>query len=101
MELVDGETREWTIDPSALGLERASLEDLAGGDASENAATIRAVLEGESGARGDIVALNAAAGLVAAGRADGMEHGLSLAREAIGSGSALRSLEALVEVSNG
>ena len=100
IELKDGATTEWTIDPTALGLESAPLEAVAGADAAANAATIRAVLEGREGAARDIVVLNAAAGLVAAGRATGMEDGLESARDAIDSGGAQRALEALIAVSN-
>ena len=100
VELADGATREWTIDPAALGLPPATLDDVAGGDADANAATIRAIFEGATGPRRDIVALNAAAGLVAAGRGDGMDDALALAQETIDSGNALRALDALVAVSN-
>ena len=100
IELKDGVTTEWTIDPTALGLESAPLEAVAGGDAASNAATIRGVLEGREGAARDIVVLNAAAGLVAAGLAAGMEEGLESARDAIGSGGARRALEALIAISN-
>ncbi|MFN2587976.1 MAG: anthranilate phosphoribosyltransferase [Actinomycetota bacterium] len=100
-ELVDGEVRRWTIDPADLGLPVAPLEAVAGGAAGENAATIRAVLAGERGPRRDIVLLNAAAGLVAAGRAQEMARGLELATEAVDSGEAARRLDLLVEVSTG
>jgi anthranilate phosphoribosyltransferase len=100
VELVDGETREWTIDPVELGLDVSPLEAVAGGDAAANAATIRAVFDGATGPRRDIVVLNAAAGLLAAGRAGDIRSGLDLAADAIDSGGAARVLDSLVEVSN-
>ena len=100
VEINDGATSEWTIDPAELGLKPASLEAIAGGDAAENAATIRSVLSGESGPRRDIVLLNAAAGLVAASRADDMKSGLDLAADSVDSGNATRALDLLIEASN-
>ena len=99
VELRDGEVHRWKIKPSELGLARASLGDVSGGTADENAAHIRAVLSGEGGPRRDIVLLNAAAGLVAAGVADDLSAGLERAAEAIDSGAARGSLDLLVETS--
>jgi anthranilate phosphoribosyltransferase len=100
-ELVEGEVRHWTIDPAELGLPVSPLEALAGGSAEENAATIRSVLGGEAGPKRDIVVLNAAAGLVAAGRAEDMAAGLTLATESLDSGEAARRLDLLVSASRG
>ena len=100
VELNGGTTSEWTIDPAELGLEPASLDDIAGGDAAENAATIRSVLSGATGPQRDIVLLNAAAGLVAASRTDDMKAGLDLAADAVDSGGATRALDLLIEASN-
>jgi anthranilate phosphoribosyltransferase len=97
----DGEPqfRVWELDPSSLGLPPASLEDLAGGDASVNAAFARSVLGGERGPRFDIVALNAAAGLVVGGRCPDLVSGLELARSTLSDGSAASCLERLATVS--
>ncbi|MGH2808459.1 MAG: anthranilate phosphoribosyltransferase [Actinomycetota bacterium] len=100
VELDEGETREWTIDPAELGLERSPLEAIAGGEAAENAAAIREVFDGTPGPKRDVVLLNAAAGLVAAGRADDMKAALELADDSVDSGSAARALDALIRVSN-
>ncbi|MDQ3916688.1 MAG: anthranilate phosphoribosyltransferase [Actinomycetota bacterium] len=100
-ELTGGEISRWTIDPEELGLPVAPLEAVAGGTAEENAATIRAVLGGEPGPKRDIVLLNAAAGLVAADRAQDMAAGLSLAAESVDSGEAPRRLDLLVAASTG
>lgn len=100
LELVDGRTREWTLDPGDLGFASADLSELAGGSAEENAALVRDVLSGRSGPRRDIVVLNAAAGLLAVGIAANIEEGAALSAEAIDSGAAQRALEQLVAVSN-
>jgi len=100
LELKDGTTTEWTIDPTALGLEPAPLDAIAGGDAAENARAVRSLLAGEKGPKRDVVVLNAAAGLVAAGRVGDMKAGLAMAADAIDSGGAARALDLLVEASN-
>jgi anthranilate phosphoribosyltransferase len=100
VELKDGTVARWTIDPAELGIEPASVDDLAGGDAGGNADLIRRVLDGEKGARRDVVVLNAAAGLVAAGIAEGMEDGLDRAGASIDRGDAAAALARMAEVSN-
>ncbi len=100
VEWKTGEVSRWTLDPSELGLETAPLDAIAGGSADENAAMIRTVLAGEKGPRRDIVVLNAAAGLVAAGFASDVSSGITAAAGAIDSGRAGESLERLVAVSN-
>lgn len=100
VELAGGETREWTLVPGDLGLPPASLDDIAGGTAEENAGLVTRVLDGERGPRRDIVVLNAAAGLLAADRASSIEDGMALAANAIDSGAARRTLDSLVAVSN-
>jgi anthranilate phosphoribosyltransferase len=87
------------VEPAALGLAPASLEDLRGGDAATNAAAARRVLEGERGAHRDIVVLNAGAALAVCGRARSLEDGLSLAQASVDSGRARAVLEGLVRVS--
>jgi anthranilate phosphoribosyltransferase len=99
VELRDGELHRWTIDPAELGLDRADLDAVSGGTADENAAHIRSVLKGDGGPRRDIVLLNAAAGLVAAGAAEDMASGLERAAGAVDSGAATGTLERLVETS--
>ncbi|MGH2777322.1 MAG: anthranilate phosphoribosyltransferase [Actinomycetota bacterium] len=99
VELRDGDVHQWTIDPDELGLAPATLDEISGGTAEDNAAHIRRVFEGERGPRRDIVALNAAAGLVAAGVAEDMPAGLVRAIETIDSGAATTTLDLLVETS--
>lgn len=99
VELVSGKIRRGEVNPEELGLEPAPEEAIRGGTAEANAATIRAVLAGERGPRRDIVLLNAAAGLVAAGRASDLKEGLTGAAGAVDSGAAATALDRLVEVS--
>src|SRR5947209_1448649 len=68
-EAREGTVRSYEVEPEEFGLEPATLQEIAGGDAEENAEIIRAVVGGEKSARRDVVLLNAAAALVAAGRA--------------------------------
>lgn len=95
-----GEVRSFRLDPAQLGLPAAAPGDLLGGDARRNAEIVRAILGGEEGAPRDVVLLNAAAGLVAAGTAETMEAGLEGARESIGSGAAAAALSELVQTSS-
>jgi anthranilate phosphoribosyltransferase len=83
------------IDAGALGLARASTSSLAGGDPATNATLLEAVLRGESGARRDVVLLNAGAALLAAGRTETLESGIELAALTIDAGLATQLLERL------
>jgi anthranilate phosphoribosyltransferase len=96
-EVRDGQLRVYEIAPEDFGLPRAGLETLAGGDAQENAAIIRAILEGERSSRRDVVLLNAAAALVAAGHADRIADAIPLAAYAIDSGHARQRLQLLAD----
>ena len=74
------------FEPSDFGVERSGLDELAGGDAAANAEILRRVFDGEKGPRRDVVVMNAALALVAAGLADGPRAGADRAREAIDGG---------------
>ena len=91
--------KRYRIKPQDFGVGRAPREDLTGGDAAANAKIIRDILDGERGPRRDFVCINAAAALVAAGRAADFRKGASLAAKAIDSGLARIKLEALIEFS--
>jgi len=84
------------ISPEDFGVPRSRLEELSGGDAQENAALVREVLAGRPGPRRDVVLINAAAALLAAGQARNWKHGVELAAQSIDSGAAAAKLEALV-----
>lgn len=98
-DVAGGEVRSFRLDAAELGLPAARVADLQGGDAQRNAEIVRAVLAGDQGAPRDVVLLNAAAGLVAAGRARTMADGLTAGRESIGSGAAAAALDELVRTS--
>src|SRR5215469_1806020 len=100
-----GEVRgEWVrlyeITPEQFGLERSPLNTISGGDLQANAQIIREVLDGKKSSRRDIVLMNAAAALVAAGRADSLADGMPLDVQSLDSGAARKKLEGLVEFTN-
>jgi anthranilate phosphoribosyltransferase len=90
----------YRVKPEDFGLSRSPRAPLAGGDAATNAQIIRRILEGEPGPRRDFVCINAAAALVAAGRAPDFKVGTLLACKSIDSGAAKARLNALIEFSN-
>jgi anthranilate synthase/phosphoribosyltransferase len=100
-ELRDGWIRQYAFDPREYGFEYCTAAELKGGGAKDNALIVRSVLSGEKGPRRDVVVLNAAAALIAAGKADDFKTAVSLAQQSIDSGSALRSLDALAAFSGG
>ena len=99
-EAREGMVRSYEIEPEEFGMSRGTLADIAGGDADENAAIIRAVLSGEKSPRRDVVLLNSAAALVAAGRAEHLAQAVPLAAKSIESGAAAQKLEALARFSS-
>jgi anthranilate phosphoribosyltransferase len=99
-EVRDGQVHTYEVTPEEFGLARASLSTISGGDAAANAAIIRRILEGEKSACRDVVVLNAAATLVAAGKARHITDGVPQAVQAIDSGAALKKLEGLIAFSH-
>jgi anthranilate phosphoribosyltransferase len=99
-EWKDGAVRRFQVTPEDAGLPRADLSELRGGDADENAAALRALLDGAPGAYRDIVLMNAAAALVVADRAADLREGASLAASVIDDGRAQTALSELVRVTN-
>jgi anthranilate phosphoribosyltransferase len=91
-----GFVTRYTVVPEDFEVEEAPLEAIRGGSPAENAATIRGIFDGASGARRDVVVMNAAAALVAAGVAENFAEGACLARAAIDSGAAREKLAALI-----
>jgi len=94
-EARDGSVRTYEVDPEEFGMERTTLVDISGGDAAENATIIREVLSGKKSPRRDVVLLNSAAALVAAGRVDHLADGIPFATHSIDSGAAAAKLTAL------
>jgi anthranilate phosphoribosyltransferase len=99
--LEGGAVRTFEITPEEAGLKRAKAEDLRGGDAKGNAQALLDVLKGRKGPYRDVAMLNAAAGLIVAGRAHDLKEGITLAAKSIDSGEAEGRLDRLIAVSNG
>lgn len=99
-EARNGSVRCYEVTPEEFGVERAPLAMIMGGDAGENAQMIREVLGGKKSPRRDVVLLNSAAALVAAGRADRLGDAIPLAVQSIDSGAAARKLDSLVQFTN-
>ena len=95
-EVRDGALRSYELTPDDLGVATHAIEALGGGDAKENARIARAVLDGEEGARFDIVIANAGAALYVGGLAPTIHDGVALARQSIRSGRARAKLDELV-----
>jgi len=98
-QLSNGQVHDYTISPEELGLRPAPLRAVQGGDPNRNAELLLAILAGEEGPRTDMVMLNAAGALVAAGLE--WEGALAAARRSIASGAALAKLEALIAACRG
>lgn len=101
MQLKDGNITESTISPVEIGMEIADFNSLKGSDAQGNAGIIRDILAGkETGAKKDIVILNAAAAIIVAGLAENFNEAIKIADESVTSGKAGTALKMLVEISN-
>ncbi|MDZ7747224.1 MAG: anthranilate phosphoribosyltransferase [Halobacteriales archaeon] len=97
-ELRDGSIKEYTITPEDLGLDRAPVEEIAGGTPTENADDLRDIVTGAlDGPKRDIILANAGAAIYVAGEADSLAAGVERAREAIESGAAGEMLETLAD----
>ena len=101
IHLKHGQTTRYEIDPSEFGISCDTADAIRGGDAAANAESIVAVLGGEHGPKRDVVALNAAAGLIVADLAADMDEGMEMAASAIDSGRAMAVLSAWQEFSRG
>lgn len=97
-EIKDGKLITYKLDPKNIGIKKANLEDLKGGDAKENSEIILAVLRGEIGAPRDIVVLNAGAALYVAELVDSLESGIEKAKELIDSGVAYEKYKELASL---
>ena len=95
-ELKDGKLQGYVIAPEDVGLSRATLPDLKGGTAAENARLLREVFSGTPGHGQDAVVLNAAAALVACDKVSTLREGVLLAEESIESGRAMEKLDRLI-----
>ncbi|MDY6912498.1 MAG: anthranilate phosphoribosyltransferase [Chloroflexota bacterium] len=98
-ELRNGQIKTYTLDSQALGLPGAKQSDLLGGTVEENAEIVKAVLQSQPGPKRNIVLFNAAAVLVAGGKASDLKEGLALATESIDSGRAFEKIGKLAQMS--
>jgi len=99
-EVREGTIRTYEVTPEEFGMQRGTIDDISGGDAAANATIIRDILAGKRSARRDVVLLNAAAALVAAGKADHLTDALPLASNSIDSGAAAEKLQRLMQFTN-
>jgi anthranilate phosphoribosyltransferase len=98
-ELKDGLIRTYDISPEQFFSEQAEPADLLGGNPEENAQITRNILNGEKGPKRNVVLINAAAALVAAGQAEDLKQGIRMAETAIDDGAAANKMEALIKYS--
>jgi anthranilate phosphoribosyltransferase len=98
-ELVRGQKRTYLIVPEDIGLKRAHREEMAGGDALQNALVVQKILEGEPGAPREATSLSTALTLYTAGLTDDISEGLKMAADSIDSGAARQKLRQAVELS--
>lgn len=89
-----------TIDPQQFGFECCKLEELQGGDAEQNATIVKAILAGEQGPKRDVVVLNGAYALLAAGLASDVDEGIEMLQSVLDNGKAQDTLDALVRMTN-
>jgi anthranilate phosphoribosyltransferase len=99
-ELHNGSVETYTFSPDELGIPSATEDSILGGTAEDNAGILRAVLSGQKGPHRDVVLLNAAFAIAAAGLTDTPKEGLEAATKTIDSGAAMKKLENLVAASN-
>jgi anthranilate phosphoribosyltransferase len=99
-EWSDGQIRLFVITPEAVGLRRAQLSDLTGGEPAANAEALKALLDGRKGPYRDIVLLNTAAALLVGDRVETLREGVNLAGEVIDDGRARGALDQLIEATN-
>lgn len=98
--LENGKVDTFEINPSDFGFKTATQDEIAGGDAKENAKALRKVLDGEASAYRNMVLMNAAASLMVADKVSDLKEGAALAANAIDNGLAAKTLEKLISVSN-
>lgn len=96
-EIRNGKEKEFIIDPKDYGFEIVLKEEIMGGSAEENAKILMNILEGEKGAKRNIVILNSAVALYVAGKVKTIKEGIAFAEKAIDSGKAKKVLENLVK----
>jgi anthranilate phosphoribosyltransferase len=99
-ELADGKVTTHEVTPESVGVSRAAIADLKGGDAAHNADALRGVLADQKGAFRDAAVMTAAAALLVAGKAADLRNGMELAEQSISGGMAHAALERLIAVAS-
>ena len=99
-ELKDGIVTSYNISPVDYFGQTFGVEELAGGDAAANAEITKGILAGSNGARRKVILLNAALAIVAGGKADTIRDGIRIAEDCIDSGTAMRKLKSLIELTH-
>ncbi len=97
---MDGKVETFTMRPEEFGIKRATMNDILGGDKDYNAEITLQILSGRKGPRRDIVCINAAMGLIVAGKADGYLEAMEMVNEVIDSGNAMKKLEEIKRFTN-
>lgn len=95
--LKDDSVHTFQMTPEAYGFNRAAIEDIVGGDATENARIIQNILDGEKGPKREMVLLNASAAFVASGLCDNFKDGIKIAIDSIDTGKARNKLDKMIE----
>jgi len=96
----DGKVENFQIEPEDFGIWRSAIDSIRGGNKEENAAITLSVLHGEKGPKRDIILMNSAVALIAAGKSTDFKTAFSMAAASIDSGMALKKLEEVKKVSN-
>jgi anthranilate phosphoribosyltransferase len=96
----NGNTKNFYIEPEDFGISRNSIEHIIGGTKEDNATITLSIINGEKGPRRDIVLMNSAVALIAAGKTEDFKTALNIAKDAIDSGRTSKKLEELKRVSN-
>ncbi len=99
-ELSNQNIKDYYLDPTELGFEYCSEQDLKGGSAEDNATILRELLDGKGGPQRDIILLNASAAIVAVGKAADFKAGIEVAKKSINSGEARQKLKDLCRLSH-
>ncbi|MDR2532447.1 MAG: anthranilate phosphoribosyltransferase [Oscillospiraceae bacterium] len=99
-EVKDGWVKSYTITPEQFGFERCEQKELQGGDPTENAEILKALLSGKAGAKRSAAVLNAAAAMFITGRYESIEAAVKVAEDVIDSGKALQKLNDFIRYSN-
>ena len=99
-ELVNGQVKEYTLEPENFELTACKAKDISGGTPEENANIIKNILSGEQGPKRDIVLMNASAAICAGGIAENLKVAMHLARQSIDTGSAEKKLNDLCRLSH-